>query len=137
MTIWDKDHIINKKRKDRTDLHNFDIEFYRKENGSCPVEQFLDSLDSKMRAKLLRTIELLQQNGNELREPYSKSLGDGIFELRVKQATDISRVLYFFVVKHKIVLTNGFVKKTQRTPVKEIDLARKYKEDYLQRKENE
>lgn len=118
-------------------MHNFDIDFYRKENGSCPVEQFLDSLDSKMRAKLLRTIELLQQNGNELREPYSKSLGDGIFELRVKQATDISRVLYFFVVKHKIVLTNGFVKKTQRTPIKEIDLARKYKEDYLQRKENE
>lgn len=118
-------------------MHNFDIDFYIKENGSCPVEQFLDSLDSKMRAKLLRTIELLQQNGNELREPYSKSLGDGIFELRVKQATDISRVLYFFVVKHKIVLTNGFVKKTQRTPIKEIDLARKYKEDYLQRKENE
>lgn len=118
-------------------MHKFDIDFYRKENGSCPVEQFLDSLDSKMRAKLLRTIELLQQNGNELREPYSKSLGDGIFELRVKQATDISRVLYFFVVKHKIVLTNGFVKKTQRTPIKEIDLARKYKEDYLQRKENE
>lgn len=95
-------------------MQKFDVDFYRKEDGSCPVEEFLDSLSNKMRAKLLKMIVLLQKNGNELREPYSKSLGDGIFELRVKQSTDITRVLYFFVVGHKIVLTNGFVKKTQK-----------------------
>lgn len=50
-----------------------------------------------MRAKLLRTIELLQQNGNELREPYSKSLGDGIFELRVKQQ-QIFQEFYIFLL---------------------------------------
>ena len=61
-------------------------------------------------------IELLAKNGSELREPYSKHLGDGIFELRAKVSSDITRVLYFFVIGKKIVLTNGFIKKTQKTP---------------------
>ena len=57
-------------------------------------------------------LELLEVYGHELREPYSKILDDGIFELRAKQGSDISRILYFFVIGNKIVLTNGFVKKT-------------------------
>lgn len=56
-----------------------------------------------------------------LREPFSKPLGEGIFEVRAKQETDISRVLYFFVVGKKVILTNGFVKKTQKTPPREIE----------------
>ncbi len=138
LTIWDLSHIINKKRRGvKINLRKFDVNFYKEENGYCPVEQFLDSLDNKMKAKILKMIMLLQQNGNELREPYSKSLGDGIFELRVKQATDITRILYFFVIGNKIILTNGFVKKTQKTPQGEIDLAKKYRDDFLRRKEKE
>lgn len=68
--------------------------------------------------------------GNELREPYSKSLSDGIFEIRAIQGNNIARVLYFFVVGKKIILTNGFVKKTQKTPDGEIELAKKYRADY-------
>lgn len=83
-----------------------------------------------MKAKMLRCIEVLGEGGADIREPYTKSLGDGIFELRAKQGTDISRVLYFFMVGKKIVLTNGFIKKTQRTPVSEIKLAKKYREEY-------
>jgi len=60
----------------------FTVEFYRKADGSCPVEEFLLSLDHKMRAKLLMSAALLEANGPFLREPYSKSLGDGIFEIR-------------------------------------------------------
>lgn len=116
-------------------MQKFEVDFYKKINGECPVEEFLDSLDNKMRAKLLRMIMLLQQSGNELREPYSKSLGDGIFELRAKQSTDITRVLYFFVVGHKIILTNGFVKKTKKTPNSEINLAKEYRKDFFCRKE--
>ena len=59
---------------------------------------------------------------------------DGIFEIRAKQGTDISRVLYFFVVGQKIILTNGFVKKTQKTPTEEIELAKKYRKDYQDRR---
>ncbi len=86
-----------------------------------------------MQAKVFRTIDLLEYNGNELREPYSKSLGDGIFELRVKQGSDITRVLYFFFIGNKAIITNGFIKKTRKAPIGEIALAKKYKADYERR----
>lgn len=113
----------------------FEVNFYQKADGTCPVREFLDSLDEKMLAKLLGTISLLETNGTQLREPYSKPLGDGIFELRAKQSNNITRVLYFFVVGRQVILTNGFVKKTQKTPPEEIALAQKYRADYLHRKE--
>lgn len=115
----------------------FDIEFYRLESGKSPVEDFLDSLNSKMRNKAVRSLELLEEFGNTLREPNSKAMGDGLFELRIKFSSDITRIFYFFYVKNKIVLTNGFVKKTQRPPPAEIELARKYKADYERRHSHE
>ena len=66
-----------------------------------------------------------------LREPYSKHIEDGIFELRAKIGTDISRVMYFFYSGKKIIITNGFIKKSQKTPRKEIMKAKAYREDYL------
>ena len=71
-----------------------------------------------------------------LREPHSKELEDGIFELRAKVSTNISRVLYFFYFGNQIILTNGFIKKTFKTPDKEIEKAKKYRKDYIQRKES-
>lgn len=114
----------------------YEIVFYYTEDGACPVQEFLDSLEPKLLAKTLRTIDLLEANGSLLREPYSKPLEDGVFELRTRQGSDITRVLYFFVVGQKAVLTNGFVKKMQKTPSAEIDLAKKYKADYERRHEN-
>ena len=111
----------------------FDVEYYEKEDGTFPAEEFILSLDAKMQAKMFRELELLEAFGNELREPHSKPLGDGIYEVRAKVASDITRVLYFFVVNKKIILTNGFVKKTQKTPENEITLAKKYRKEYLER----
>jgi len=93
------------------------------------------SLDKKLRAKLADTIMILQDNGYELREPYSKHISEGIFELRAKQGSDITRVMYFFYVDRHIILTNGFIKKTQKTPQSEIEKAKRYRSDYLKRKE--
>lgn len=92
----------------------FEIEFYEKSDGTYPAEKFILSQDLKMQAKLFRLLELLELKGNDLREPYSKFLSDGIYELRAVQGNNITRVLYFFVVGQKIILTNGFVKKTQK-----------------------
>lgn len=64
----------------------------------------------------INTLDLLEMNGPLLREPYSKPLENRIFELRIKQGSDITRVLYFFIIGKKAVLTNGFVKKSQKTP---------------------
>ena len=51
-------------------LQIFDVDFFKTHNGTCPTEEFLDSLNEKMRAKVLRTIMLLEQNGNDLRERF-------------------------------------------------------------------
>jgi len=115
----------------------FGIEYYELPNGDKPVKTFLDSLNTKMRVKALGSIEILSEFGNRLREPYSKAIDGGLFELRIKFASDTTRIFYFFVVGSKIVLTNGFIKKTQKTPPSEIALARKYKEDYERRRKDE
>lgn len=112
-----------------------DVVFYDLPDGKEPVREFLDSMDRKMRAKMLREIGLLAQNGPELREPDSKNIGDGIFELRAKVGSDISRVLYFFFVGQRAVLTNGFIKKTSKTPREEKARALRYRKEYLSRKE--
>lgn len=116
-------------------MKKFEVEFYEKENGEVPAEEFMLNLDVKMRAKMTSMISILQDNGNELREPYSKHLSDGIFELRAKVGSDITRVLYFFYFEGHIILTNGFIKKTQKTPAKEIEKAKRYRADYISRKE--
>lgn len=117
-------------------MQEFEIIFYDKEDGTEPAKDFILSLDMKMRAKMFRAVELLRDRGNELREPDSKPLDDGIMELRAKVGNDISRVLYFFVVGRKAILTNGFIKKTKKTPKSEIELAKRYRNEYLNRKEN-
>jgi phage-related protein len=117
-------------------MEPFEVIFYDKPDGTEPVKDFLLSLEPKMRAKMLRTISMLQTNGTDLREPLSKPLGDGIFELRAKVGSDISRTLYFFFYGRRVILTNGFIKKTQKTPRAEIETAKKYRAEYLGRKEN-
>ena len=114
---------------------HYDVEYYEKADGSRPAEDFILSQDAKMQAKIFATLELLEIKGPGLREPFSKPLGDGIFEVRAKQGSDISRVLYFFVVGHKVILTNGFIKKTRKTPPREIDRAKRYRTDYQHKKE--
>lgn len=118
-------------------MENFDVDFFHLDNGDCPVEEYLDGTPTKMRAKILRTIGLLEANGNMLTLPHSEHLDDGIFELRTKQGSDISRVLYFFFIGRKIILTNGFTKKTQKTPKCELETAKKYRAIYLSRQKGE
>ncbi len=79
----------------------FEVEYYEKSDGTYPAEEFILSQDIKMQTKIFRLLELLELKGNELREPYSKSLSDGIFEIRAIQGNNITRVLYFFVVGKK------------------------------------
>lgn len=109
---------------------SFDIIFFELPDHHCPVQEFLDSLDDKMAAKLYGLMSVLSEYGNDLREPYSKPLGNGIFELRAKVSTNITRILYFFCIGHKIIMTNGFIKKTEKTPLLQIALAKKYRDLY-------
>ena len=95
-------------------MQEFEIVFYDKPDGSEPVKEFLLSVDDKMRARLLRTIDLLAKNGTALRMPYSEHLVDGIFEIRAKSGSNISRVLYFFVIGIKLSLRTALSKKRKK-----------------------
>ena len=114
-------------------MPNYQVLFFEKDNGTAPAEDFINSLDDKMSAKVYRLLTMISNNGPDLREPYSKHLDDGIFELRAKVGTDISRVLYFFFVGRKVILTNGFIKKTIKTPKSEIDRAKGYRKEYFEK----
>ena len=110
-----------------------EIKFYEDQTGRVPVKEFLDGLDIKMRQKMLRSIQALQDMGISLRMPLSESLEDGIFELRAKSGTNISRVMYFFIIGNRAVLTHGFIKKTQKTPRRELQRAKDIRADYFRR----
>lgn len=119
-------------------MDKFEVDYFEKSDGSHPAEEFILAQDTKMRAKLFRLILLLAEFGNSLRKPYSELLDDGIFEIRARQGSDITRVLYFFMFGKKIILTHGFVKKTQKTPPSEISIAKKYRSEHMERSnENE
>lgn len=113
----------------------FKIIYFEIDERHCPVQEFLDSLDVKMASKIYGMMGLLEEYGNDLRMPYSRYLEDGIFELRSKQGSNITRVLYFFYIGQTIVMTNGFVKKTQETPKSEMALAKKYRDMYFKQQE--
>jgi phage-related protein len=115
------------------DESTFEVYYYEKPDGTYPAEEFILAQNVKMMAKLFKLLELLELKGNELREPYSKYLEDGILELRAIQGNDITRVLYFFVAGRKIILTHGFTKDTQKTPPAELRRAKDYRADYLER----
>lgn len=85
------------------------------------IDDFITSLDKPTYAKVSRTIILLRTFGNELRMPYSKSLGDSLFELRAKGQQEI-RIFYTFH-QNQAVLLHGFNKKTQKTPKRELEAA--------------
>lgn len=120
---------------------DWQIEYYKKTNGTIPVLDFLLTLNPKMRAKAFSEIELLEKHGMDLREPYVKPIkGEkykGLFELRIKFSSDISRIFYFTFKNNTFVLLNGFTKKTNKIPLKELDRAVRYKEDYERRCDDE
>ena len=83
-----------------------------------------------MKAKVFGRIELLEEYGPRRGMPFSRHLSDGIFELRTVQGNNITRVLYFFIVGQQVILTHGFVKKTQKTPAREIEKAKRIRDEW-------
>lgn len=78
-------------------MDTFSVVFYETLSGDKPVKVFLNELSDKQRAKTIRDLKILELYGNRLREPQSKYLEEGIYELRTKQGSNISRILYFFL----------------------------------------
>ena len=111
------------------------INFYRQPNGKSPVEEFLDSLTGKQAQKILWVLQLIEELEIVPRQYFKKLVdSEGIWEVRVQFGNDIFRLLGFFDGGILLILTNGFAKKTQKTPPQEIALAVRRKNDYLARR---
>ena len=119
----------------------YTVEFYETQNGECQIWDFLEGLrikavsnkDARIQHKQVSLcIELLQQNGTHMNENITKHLEDGIWELRPGN----NRVFYFFFKNDSFVLLHQFRKKSQKTPKREREKAKRERNDYLSRKEN-
>ncbi|MBN4067747.1 MAG: addiction module toxin RelE [Alkaliphilus sp.] len=113
------------------------IEYYAKRNGTIPVLNFLLSLPPKFRAKAYVEIELLKEHGINLREPYVKSVKGkqykGLYQLRIRFGSDSSRIFYYLYHQNTFVLLHAFLKKSNSTPIVELEKAMKNKTDYEMR----
>ena len=115
-----------------------EILFYRTKSDECPIEDFLDTLDGKQAQKVAWVMQAVEEL-EKVPTTYLKKLVNtkGIWEIRVQMGSNIFRFLGFFNQGDFIVLTNGFQKKTQKTPKSEILLSEQRKQDYLERNGNE
>lgn len=107
------------------------VEYYKDVEGNEPAADFIDTLQGKAKAKVFRTIELLKEYGVLLKEPYTKHIRGKIRELRIKDNQGAIRVLYFTYTGKRFILLHGFIKKTEKTPVQDIELAEKRLNDFI------
>jgi len=115
-----------------------EITFYRTESGRCPVEEFLDSLNSKQAQKVAWVLQLVEELNSVPVQYFKKLVGsEDIWEVRVQVGSNIYRILGFLDGAELVVLNHAFQKKTQKTPIKEIRVAESRKRDYLARKNYE
>lgn len=76
-------------------------------------------------ARFLRYAERMEIYGPNLGMPHTRAMGDGLFELRLKAAEGIARVFYCTLIGRRIVMLHQFVKKSEKTPRKELEIARR------------
>ena len=105
----------------------FEIEFYKDNSGNNPIEEFLLELSGSNLKLVLKARQEIDKLRNRIyhREPFSKHIEPGLWELRVKSSTDILRIFYSFEKGRIIILLHVFIKKKQKTSVKELEIARK------------
>jgi phage-related protein len=111
------------------------IIFYKTIDGKCPVQEFLDSLSAKVAQKVLWTLSLLEDLEIVPTIYFKKLMGtDEIWECRIQYGSNIYRIFCFFDSHSLVVLTHGLVKKSQKTPQREIERAESYRKEFLSRR---
>jgi phage-related protein len=116
----------------------FEVEFYEDRSGNEPIQCFIVDLQAKGKTskndrirseKILTYIRVLQEYGTRAGEPYVKHIEEDIWELRPLD----DRILFFYFRDNTFILLHHFLKKTRRTPRREIEQAKRNKADYLER----
>jgi len=115
---------------------DFTVEFYESEAGKCPVREFLDELKASDPGDFAAVVAGLAKLRSRQyhREPLSKALGGGLFELRHVGKLN-TRVLWFFMKDRRIVAVHGIRNKGQAIPARELDTARERMRDWRKRAE--
>lgn len=104
----------------------FDVSYFHER-----VLSEVQSWPADVLADYARLIELLTEHGPSLRMPHSRAFGDGLFEVRPRGRSGIGRAFYCFLLGKRVVVLHAFIKKTQQTPDKELNLARKRLKELL------
>ena len=115
---------------------HYKVEFVELENGTKPFEEFIDSLNEEVQAEIFATIDdFVYKKSHSLRikENLSKLLEDGIFELRTTFADGIARTLYFYLSGKRVIITHGFIKKSQKTSRREIERAQALRSAHMKK----
>lgn len=99
---------------------NWTITYY-----SESVQAEILALPAGLLARYFRYSDRMEVYGPDLGMPHTRAMGDGLFELRLKAAEGIARVLYCTIVGKKIVMLHQFIKKRDKTPSKELGIARR------------
>ena len=112
----------------------WEIDFYQDSQGNIPVQDFICKQAAKVEAKIYRHIDLLQDFGLSLGQPYIEKLtGSDVWELKVRYSSNRYRILYFAFSGRRFVLLHAFLKKTAKTPKNELGIAQNRIFDYRAR----
>jgi len=104
-------------------LPNIELVFFRAEDGSVPVLEWIRRLDVRVQDKCRARLALLSRLGHEMRRPEADYLGDGLYELRILRAGQRYRIVYAFSGRGVAILLAGFSKTERRVPERHIKLA--------------
>jgi len=114
------------------------IIFYKTDSGNSPVQEFIDSLSDKQAKKVAWVLRLVRDLKITPTKYFKKLVNSNdIWEVRVQMGSNIFRFLGFYDGSQLIILTNGFQKKSQKTPKREIELAKRRKQSYLKRRKRD
>jgi phage-related protein len=112
----------------------WEIEYFETAKGRCPVQEFIDSLDTRSKAKIARTLDLLEEFGIKLGMPYAKHVEGDLWELRTRAGSSQHRIIYFLYSGGVFILLHGFTKKSGPIPQQDLRTARDRRSDFLARR---
>lgn len=115
-------------------MEKLNFEFYTRPNGHTEFLEYLEGINNKSRAKLLARINLVSMYGIRvgIQHDWVKQLDNNLYEIRSRDSNNQQRGLYFHVEENHYVITHGFTKKTQKTPHREINHAKKLRAEYME-----
>ena len=105
---------------------NYEIQFF-----AASVQRLIENWPVGIYASFVRMTEQMSGSGPNLGMPYTKAMGDGLFEIRARGAEGVGRAFFCCMKGRRIVILHGFVKKTQTTPIKELRLAKQRMKEVL------